>query len=555
MVWAGCQEPGHSGAAGDTESGTGTGEDSASEGGSSTVADDGTGSSDSGDTEDIPEDAPSGVGKTGIRRLTQTEYDNVIADILRDESRPAATYLPEDQKTPFDNDLATQSASRVLVEGAEALAGEIAARLLADSPRRTAVIGCIPDDAQDAGCMDSFVRDFGRLALRRTLAETEVEEFTALGMDYAGQGQDFYVGVEQVLRAFLQDPEFLYRVEIGSPVLNDPGVFALSGSEVATRMSFLVWGSTPDVGLLDMAEAGELSDPQARRDAMALMLQDDRALRQVDRFHALWLGYDALPHTPELVYGMRTETQALIQRVIFEDGGSWLDLFTSTDTWVDDALASHYGLTLPAAGEGWVDYAGNGRQGILSHGAFLSVAANPGDTSPTKRGALIRTRLLCDEIPPPPPDAPADEPPSVESGECKVDQYAAHRESASCAACHDQMDPIGFGLENYDLAGRWRDHDDGAPQCEIEGSGELVGVGTFSGPAELSDLVIDNGIDACVAEHLYIYAMGHQITEDDEPYAEQLATNFVDADHRFDALLLDLVAHPAFGFRKEEDSP
>lgn len=557
MVWVGCQEPGSSGGEGDTETDgdAASASDDASDPSSSTGGEDETGTTDSSDTDDIPEDAPSGVGKTGLRRLTQTEYDNVIADILRDESQPAATYLPEDQKTPFDNDLATQSASRVLVEGAETLAGEIAQSLLADAPRRTSVIGCIPDDAQDAACMDSFVRDFGRLALRRTLTQTEVEDFTALGMDYASQGQDFYVGVEQVLRALLQDPEFLYRVEIGDPVPNDPGVFALSGTEIATRMSFLVWGSTPDAGLLDKAEAGELSDPQSRADTMAQMLADPRALRQVDRFHALWLGYDALPHAPELVYGMRTETQALVERVIFEEGGSWLDLFTATDTWVDATLADHYGLTPPASGEGWVDYGGNGRQGILSHGSFLSVAANPGDTSPTKRGALIRTRLLCDPIPPPPPDAPADEPPSAESGECKADRYAAHRDNPSCAACHDQMDPIGFGLENYDIAGRWRDHDDGAPQCEIEGQGELVGVGTFSGPAELSDLVLDNGIDTCVAEHLYTYAMGHQIAADDEPYTEHLATTFADAEHRFDALLLELVAHPAFGFRKEEDSP
>ncbi|MEM6996296.1 MAG: DUF1585 domain-containing protein, partial [Myxococcota bacterium] len=114
------------------------------------------------------------------------------------------------------------------------------------------------------------------------------------------------------------------------------------------------------------------------------------------------------------------------------------------------------------------------------------------------------------------------------------------------------MDPIGFGLENYDIAGRYRDHDDGAPQCIIEGEGEIVGVGTFTGPAELSDLVLDNGLDACVVEQLYSYAMGHALGVEDLPYTESLETTFVDAEHRFDALLLDLVANPAFAYRMEE---
>ena len=180
------------------------------------------------------------------------------------------------------------------------------------------------------------------------------------------------------------------------------------------------------------------------------------------------------------------------------------------------------------------------------------MAGNPGDTSPTKRGKLIRNRLLCEVIPPPPPDAPADEPPEGEAGDCKVDRYAAHREPGACKACHDQMDPIGFGLENYDLAGRFREHDDGAPECVIEGEGELIGVGTFSGPAELSDLILDSGIDACVVEQLYIYAMGRRLETDDLPYLESLEGAFTDADHHFDALLLELVADPAFAYRREE---
>ena len=147
----------------------------------------------------------------------------------------------------------------------------------------------------------------------------------------------------------LQDAEFLYRVELGMPVEGQDGVFRLSDYEIATRMSYFAWGSTPDETLLDLAESGALSDEDDRRDAMQTLLADDRARRQVDRFHALWLGYHELPHTPDLVYAMRTETAALLDRVVFDEPSSWLDLFTTTETYVDDTLAAHYGLSWP----GW----------------------------------------------------------------------------------------------------------------------------------------------------------------------------------------------------------
>ena len=507
----------------------------------------GDGASESGAPATEPPD--DGIGRMGMRRLTRTEYDNTIEDLLGDDTRPGAALLPEDKKTPFDNDVSTQTASRVLIEAAETLAGDVSDRLRADPPRRDAVIGCTPSLVDDATCLTSFVRDFGRLALRRALSDAEIEALVEVGRSTALEGNDFYMGIDVVLRVLLQDAEFLYRVEVGTEVPDASGVYALSGYEIATRMSYLLWGSTPSDYVLDRAEAGDLATDQGRREVAAVMLANVRSRRQLDRFHAMWLGYAELPHPPALTNAMRTETAALLERVIFEDRASWLDLFTATQTHLDDTLAEIYGL--PAPGQpGWVDYGNDGRQGILSHASFLSVAGNPGDTSPTKRGKLIRNRLLCEVIPPPPPDAPADEPP--EAGECKVDRYAAHRESPSCRGCHDQMDPIGFGLENYDLTGRYREHDDGAPQCTIEGTGELIEYGSFRGPAELSTLLLDNDVlPTCIVEQVYHYAMGHELESHDLPMVDQLVDAFTEDDHRFDTLLLELVAHDAFGFRQE----
>lgn len=549
-LW-GCGESTNEGAAA-TETGTSTAD--ASTGDPSTGLETGSESGGSDETGSGPIPPLAGVGPTGIRRLTVVEYDNTIEDLLGDDTRPGSALLPEDRLTPFDNDFTIQQASAPLIEGTELLAKEIAQRLIADAPRRTSVVGCLPDHPTDETCMRSFVQAFGRRALRRPLRSGEVDTLVALGLEFAADDDDFDTGIEVVLRTLLQHGEFLYRVERGTPVDDVEGMFRLDDFELATRMSYLLWGTTPDDPLLDAAEDGDLIDPQARADRAMQMLADPRAKAQVDRFHALWLGYSRLPHPAALSQPMRQETAALVERVVFEDDASWLDLFTASETYVDDTLAAHYGLSAPAGGQGWVGYGNTGRAGLLSHGAFLSVAANPGDTSPTKRGLMIRTQLACQVIPDPPPDVNVDEPPDQSEAECKADQYAAHSTVGACKVCHDLMDPIGFGLENYDREGAWRDHDDDKPQCAIDGQGEFVGGGTFSGPAELAALLVADGtLQRCAAERLYQYTMGREALPEDAATVEALSDGFALDNPNFADLLVSIVADDAFGFRLEEE--
>jgi hypothetical protein len=330
-------------------------------------------------------------------------------------------------------------------------------------------------------------------------------------------------------------------------------VYRLSPFEVGTRLAFFLWGSTPDDALLDAAEAGALDDAEGIRAQAAEMLTDSRAQAHVDRFHALWLGYAELPHPPEITTAMRRETAALIDRVVFDEQSSWLDVFTADETFLDTTLAEHYGLPAPAGGEGWVPYGDSGRMGILSHGAFLSVASAVMDTSPTKRGKLVREQLLCTPIPPPPPDVDADSPPGEGTSLCKAERYAEHR-VGTCAGCHEQMDLVGFGLENYDRAGRYRTHDDGLPECTISGEGELTGIGTFEGPAGLAQLLVDEQlVEGCVTQQLYRFAIGRELETDDLPFVESLAASFPAGGYRFDGLLLDIVSHEAFSYRREEE--
>jgi hypothetical protein len=509
------------------------------------------GGADSGEVEPPPESG--GVGVVGLRRLSRTELDHTLRDLVGDETRPASARLPEDVVDPFDNDYTTQYASSVLIEGIEALAIDVSGRLLQDAAARDMVVGCEPTGATDAACMESFVRSFGRRALRRPLTQTEVETWTALAMQYAGEGGSFYEGVDVIIRTLLQHPSFVYRVETGTPT-NEAGVFRLDDFEVATRLSYLVWGSTPDDELLDRAEAGRLGTPQEIAEAAQWMLEDPRARARIDRFHAMWLGYYTLPHAAELTTAMRQETRALLDDVIFDAPRSYMDVFRATGTFVNDTLAQLYGLPPPGSDEHlWVEYGDSGRQGILSHGSFLSVVARFGDTSPTQRGILVRTRLLCQVIPPPPPDVDTDNPPEAVEAPCKEDRYEAHRDGGSCESCHQLIDPVGFGLEQYDQLGRFRTHEEEAPECEISGDGEIDGT-PFNGPGELADYIVDNELlDTCFVSQLYRFAMGHEAGVDDMRYVQDLGRSFREDDYLFDRLVLSLVSDEAFMYRREEN--
>jgi hypothetical protein len=204
------------------------------------------------------------------------------------------------------------------------------------------------------------------------------------------------------------------------------------------------------------------------------------------------------------------ETTALIDRAIFDGTDGYLSLFTSTDTYLDTTLADHYGLPQPTGGEAWVPYGDSGRAGILSHGSVLAGFGKFSDTSPTQRGIFVQTRLLCNSVMPHPSNVNVDEPPTSTDAECKIDRYAAHRDSStSCAGCHYDLDSVGLGLEAYDMTGRFRTTDDDNPNCPISGDGELPGYGTFNGPGELGQLLVQSGeVEQCFVEHLVRYAIG-----------------------------------------------
>jgi hypothetical protein len=506
----------------------------------------------------LPDGSPmatptAAVDVSGARRLSRTEFDNTVRDLLGDITSSGFGMLPPDAYDPFDNDYRTQLPSPTLIEALEVLATNAAARLAADPARRSAILPCTPSGPADATCFRNFIVRFGRKALRRPLSTDEVQSL--LGFQaFSVEGNDFFIGVQLVIRTLLQHPELVYRLEVGTPVDGADGIFRLNNYEVATRLSYFLWGTTPPDWLLDLADAGRLQSAESIRSAASRLLQDPRANARVARFHGLWLGYHQLPHSAELTQALQTETSALVNKVVFEDQADYFELFRSNQTYINDFLADHYGLPRPGSSSfQWVNYGSSGRKGIMSQGAFLSAGAKFNDTSPTQRGIFVRSRLLCQRILPPPPSVNPDQPPTSPVSSCKVDRYASHASVGSCAACHQNLDPVGFGLENYDRAGRFRATDDGHPECPITGNGRIAEMGAFNGPAALEDLLLASGqLEQCVVTQVYRFAMGKQESADDAGLITALTTKFRGNNRSFKQLLLDVASNETFAFRRAE---
>lgn len=488
---------------------------------------------------------PAGLGPIGVRRLTRAEMRQTLFDLTGVDPGTDIEFLPADSTTPFDNDYTLQAPSAALVEALNAIAGRQAASVMANIAVRDALVGCTPSGPDDRACLQSFVETFGRRALRRPLTTEEVNALVALDR-FSIEESDFYVGVALALRVLLQDMELVYRIEIGEPVAG--GVLRLSSWELASRLSYLLWGSAPNDRVLDAAAAGELDNAAGVRLVAEEMMMDPRASDRIERFHALWLGYEVIRHPTALATSMRAEGDALVDRVVFE-GSSWYDLFRSDEAFLDDTLAEIYGLPAPGTPT-WVNLGTSGRAGILSSAAFLSGGVKFGDTSPVLRGILVRERLFCQDIPPPPPTVNVDEPPEADPTACKEDRYAMHR-AGGCASCHGLIDPVGFGLEAYDSAGRFREHDEGRPECAISGDGNVVDLDApFNGPAELSQVLIDSGVLAdCFVQHLDQFAIGREPEAIDARLIENLGNTFEEGEHDLRGLLIEMAASEAFRHR------
>lgn len=423
----------------------------------------------------------------------------------------------------------------------------------ADPAVRARVMVCEPADGDDEACARQIIETFARRAWRRPVEAGELDRLMGFIGLAREQGDDLDQGIRLALQAVLLSPHFLFRVEGGDTARR------LTDHELASRLSFFLWGSVPDAALLDAADAGTLSAPETLAAQVDRMLDDPRARRSIDHFGDQWLHTSSMGDVapdwhffPDfddaLRASMTTEAQTFFAHKLLANEGLG-DLLVSDYTFLDARLAEHYDLPLegPAVEglEGWhqVPLAGTQRGGLLTLGAVLTVTSFPTRTSPVKRGKWVLDQLMC--IPPAPP------PPGVEGDLEGVDPDASlrerleqHREDPACAACHDMMDPIGLGLDTYDGIGAWRTHE--GPH-EIDPAGELPGGRAFAGALELGGIVADDAmLGRCFSHKLATYAVGRGVPNWDACLRETVVDRTAPEGHRMRDLVHALVQSPLF---------
>jgi hypothetical protein len=463
------------------------------------------------------------VGTSPLRRLTHTEYDNAVSELLGDQTRPAQSFPLDTEAGLFDNTASSQTVPELLADKYIEAAAELAERVV----NVTALTGCDVAASTAANCVRTWVASFARKAYRRPLANDEVTGFVSIFENAKAQA-DATTGVRAVIAAVLASPHFLFRPEFGDGTPSVGGATRLTQFEIGARLASLIWASLPDDVLLDAAAAGGLSTPDQIATQARRMLADRRAQPAMLAFYDQWLGLRMLETTNKdlaifpafddtLKNSMREETRRFVSSVLWEKGGSLASLFTSNESFVNGPLAALYGVSGPADANTFAKVLLNPqeRAGILTQASMLASFARPDESSPVKRGKWVRVRLLCQNLPDPPADIPPLPPPR--EGTSTRERFAEHTSNVGCSGCHSMIDGIGFGLEQFDGMGRVRTIDRGV---DVDTRGEMTKTGeidqAFSGGVELAALLAKSArARDCVATQWLRYSMGREEEKDD----------------------------------------
>lgn len=503
-------------------------------------------------------------GRVTIHRLNRAEYNNTVRDLLSDDTSPAQDFPSDDFGYGFDNIADVLSTSPLLVEKFETTAENlIEAAWARDAPgcRSPAIRICEP--GEDRQCGRNIITRFARRAWRRPASAAEIAQLISLFNVAAAQGDPPEVGVKLALRAILVSPHFLYRIEGDDDPQSNTAHF-LNDYELATRLSYFLWSSTPDGTLSALADDGTLHKPAVIEAQVRRMLRDPKSSALQENFVGEWLYTRALDSVQpdarlypqfddELKWSMQQETE-LFYRSLIDENRDALDLLDSDYTFVNARLADHYGLPGVSGTEmRRVSLQGTQRRGILSQASFLAVTSHPNRTSPVKRGKWVMGQLLCTEPPPPPPNIPP-LPEGEGQGGTLRERMQAHRANPTCASCHAVMDPIGFGLENFDAVGHWRELD--AEGMPIDASGVLPNERAFSGAKELASLLKqDDHVPACFVRQLLTYALGRGTTRSDECAIADMTEAFQSSgNHLADLFQLIATSDPFMRRRGELES-
>ncbi len=497
-------------------------------------------------------------GRVTIRRLNRIEYDNTLRDLTGLNLNLSADFPSDDVGNGFDNIGDVLSIPPILLEKYLDAANKIATEVMQNPEALKRVFPFEPQDAKNLEEVVEVARsnaaDFASRAFRRPLKSDESERL----FNFMRKAWEANAAKEEILQAtiaaVLASPYFIFRVEEDPADFVD-GVRSLNDFELASRLSYFLWSSMPDERLFKLAREGKLHTHEQLEAEAERMLGDSKSEALVKNFLGQWLqlrDLDALSPDPEkyaafdgkLRRSMRRETEMLFANIL-SDNRSILELLSADYTYVNERLARHYGIENVTGDEFQkVDLQGK-RRGVLMHGSILLLTSNPTRTSPVKRGKWVLENLLAEPPPPPPPNAPVLD----ESGETLGtlrQQMEQHRVNPNCAVCHVKMDAVGFGLENFDGIGMWRDND--GPD-KIDPSGVLPGGRNFNGPLDLAQILVEDKkteFTRCVTMKMLTYALGRGLGVSDRCTVNTIVNQVAQHDYRIASLVKAIVTSPPF---------
>jgi hypothetical protein len=416
--------------------------------------------------------------------------------------------------------------------------------------------------AHQSWCMPRIIGSLARRAFRRPVTAAEIKPFVDLARQAQRDEKSFDEGVAVGIQALLVSPDFLFRIERNRP---GAGVSQpITQHELATRLSYFIWASMPDAELRRVADAGTLGQPQVLAAQVKRMLRDPKSRALAEHFGGQWLQFRALESItrdrdrfPEfedyLRLSMRRETELFVDHIVRTDR-SVLDFLDAKYSFVNERLAKHYGIAGIAGPEfRRADLTGSHRAGVVTHASVLTVSSYATRTSPVLRGKWILENLLNAPPPEPPADVPNLDETTIGTTATLREQLEAHRKNPTCASCHRRMDPLGFGLENFDAVGAWRTMDGKFP---VDASGTLPDGRSFSGPEELAT-ILKGDKDAfarAITSKLLTYALGRGLERYDNQTVKRIADRLPRYDYRFSGLVLEIAKSLPFRSRRSRES-
>ncbi len=415
------------------------------------------------------------------------------------------------------------------------------------------------DGHHTAGCDRKIVSSLARRAFRRPVTESDVAPYLKLVALTQKQGGTFTEGIATAIQALLVSPDFLFRIEKDRA---NAAAAPVNEFELASRLSYFLWSSMPDEALLRAAEQGQLRKPGVLAAQVRRMLKDEKASAMVDNFAGQWLELrrlesavpdrDKFPQFEEyLRISMRKETEMFFRNIMQEDR-SVLELLDAKYTFLNQRLAEFYGIKGVDGPEfRRVDLTGTRRGGILTQASVLTVSSYATRTSPVLRGKWVLENLLNAPPPPPPPNVPPLEEQKAGTAASLRQVMEAHRANAVCASCHSKMDPLGFGLENFNAIGEWRDKDGAFP---IDSSGVLPDGRTFQGPNELKAILLSNkaAFGDAITDKMMTYALGRGLERYDKAAMKDVTAKLAAGDYKFSTLVTAIAESMPFQMRRSE---